>query len=395
MSTEKTEKIKIARYLAIEKRPYLAAAILTMHIVKNNDCPTLGVSKKWVMYYNEDFIDTLEINQLAGIIIHEVSHLLREHCIRAEEFGIDEKTHDVSNVAMDCEINDDLIEEKILKEDGSFPFCTPVKYGFEDNMTWEYYYKMLFKTGQVQQCPCHGNGSGSDGIAKEWEDAEGNGIDKAEQDLAKKLTAIDIQKHVAQIGTVAGQWQRWADEYLSPPKINWRQQLAMSLKSSTIYVSGNTDYSYSRPSRRRIPKVVLPSMRSPQPKIGVVVDTSGSIDQGMLTVAVNELKAILATMSIPTVRVMSCDCEVQSDQVVSSLTTLELAGGGGTDMGVALHEFDKNRNKRPDIVVVFTDGYTPWPSEKPSFDTIVGLLSNGDEHCGVPEWAKVVKICDE
>ena len=223
----------------------------------------------------------------------------------------------------------------------------------------------------------------------------GNGIEKAEQDLAKKLTAIDIQKHVAQIGNVAGQWSRWAEEYLSPPKINWRQQLAMSLKSSTIYVSGNTDYSYSKPSRRRIPKVILPSMRSPQPKIGVVVDTSDSIDQNMLTVVVNELKGILATMSIPTVRVMSCDCEVQSDQVVSSLTTLELNGGGGTDMGVALQEFDKNRNKRPDIVIVFTDGYTPWPSEKPSFDTIVGLLSNGDEHCGVPEWAKVIKICDE
>jgi predicted metal-dependent peptidase len=64
-------------------------------------------------------------------------------------------------------------------------------------------------------------------------------------------------------------------------------------------------------------------------------------------------------------------------------------------MGVALREFDKNRNKRPDIVVVFTDGYTPWPSEKPSFDTIVGLLSEGDKQCGVPEWAKVVRICEE
>ena len=52
---------------------------------------------------------------------------------------------------------------------------------------------------------------------------------------------------------------------------------------------------------------------------------------------------------------------------------LEPKGGGGTDMRVPLkyaEQFD------PKVVVLFTDGYTPWPKEEPPYPLIVCCTTN-------------------
>ena len=43
---------------------------------------------------------------------------------------------------------------------------------------------------------------------------------------------------------------------------------------------------------------------------------------------------------------------------------VELLGGGGTDMGAGLAKAAELR-PRPDLIIVLTDGYTPWPSAPP------------------------------
>jgi len=43
-----------------------------------------------------------------------------------------------------------------------------------------------------------------------------------------------------------------------------------------------------------------------------------------------------------------------------------------------------------DLVVVLTDGYTPWPEVPPRARVVVGLL--GDRPIEPPPWAKVVRI---
>jgi hypothetical protein len=45
---------------------------------------------------------------------------------------------------------------------------------------------------------------------------------------------------------------------------------------------------------------------------------------------------------------------------------------------------------RPDLIVVLTDGHTPWPGEPPrGIRVIVGLM---DESGTVPEWARAIVI---
>jgi len=78
-------------------------------------------------------------------------------------------------------------------------------------------------------------------------------------------------------------------------------------------------------------------------------------------------------------------------------------GGGGTDLRTGFVRALR-ATPRPDVVVVLTDGQTPWPSAEPACRTVVGLFprhrtarrwnENYPDHvpAGPPAWARVVDI---
>ncbi len=49
---------------------------------------------------------------------------------------------------------------------------------------------------------------------------------------------------------------------------------------------------------------------------------------------------------------------------------------------------------RPDLVVVITDGFTPWPTRRPSRPVIVALLPSMMSRPPTPSWARTVDIDD-
>lgn len=77
-------------------------------------------------------------------------------------------------------------------------------------------------------------------------------------------------------------------------------------------------------------------------------------------------------------------------QKVTSPRQVELLGGGGTDMGEGI-EAARRLRPPPSVVVVLTDGFTPWPSEPPKgVRVVVGLLRESPMR--TPAWARVVQI---
>jgi len=103
-----------------------------------------------------------------------------------------------------------------------------------------------------------------------------------------------------------------------------------------------------------------------------------------------EVKGLLRTMGFRDRRlvVLSCDSAVRSTQQVFSAEQVHLHGGGGTNMGEALEAAAKLR-PRPEVVVVLTDGVTPWPDGRPPFLTIVGMIGPGPPP---PSWARMVRV---
>jgi len=125
---------------------------MNVEIVPNNKKHfTAGIgtrNNKVYLYYSEDFISGLTHNQILGLLVHEMGHVVRGHFKRTTK----EFNPGLSNRAMDCLINEDIIVHgdnylpglKLdLPPGGSF---LPKKYKPKwEDLRWEELYYLLKK----------------------------------------------------------------------------------------------------------------------------------------------------------------------------------------------------------------------------------------------------------
>jgi predicted metal-dependent peptidase len=134
-----TLKLSYGRLAAGRRMPYFAGAVLSMvpREVPRGTLNTLGVTRRGVLLYDPDYIDTLTVPEMAADLLHEVSHLLRNHHDRCARIGADPK---LWNSAADAEINDDLVAAKLAFKP---PFVLPSQFEAEDGLMAEQYYVLL------------------------------------------------------------------------------------------------------------------------------------------------------------------------------------------------------------------------------------------------------------
>ena len=261
------------------------------------------------------------------------------------------------------------------------------------------------KSGDQAQTPAPGAGrcgSCATGQQEPWEegppDSSSPGTSRAEGEMIRREVARQIQEHSRTRGDVPGHWSRWAEEKLRP-RIDWRKELAAAVRHAVADVAGAVDYSYRKPSRRQGQvgngKVVLPALRRPVPSVAVVVDTSGSMDDTMLAQALAEVSGILKGMGQKEgVHVLSVDAQVHACRKVFRTGQVQLTGGGGTDMGKGLSAVAKLRPV-PQVAVVITDFYTPWPELPPKNVKVIGVALGSSNCTNAPQWIKVVRVGDK
>jgi predicted metal-dependent peptidase len=216
-------------------------------------------------------------------------------------------------------------------------------------------------------------------------------VRKEQQELLRQKVASDVLAQDPR--EVPSGLRRWAEER-ARSRVDWRGELSAELRRAVAAVAGASDYSYARPSRRAaaVPSVVLPSLRKPVAEVAVVCDTSGSVSAEMLGIALAEVDGVLRAIGTRHVRVLACDAAVQAVTRVRRSQDVVLIGGGDTDMGAGLAAAVDHR-PRPQIVVVLTDGWSPWPDEAPPrVTTIVGLLPDIGEPPAPPAWARTIRI---
>ena len=147
------------------------------------------------------------------------------------------------------------------------------------------------------------------------------GLPRWQAELLRRQIAQAVLAHSKQAGTMPAGLLRWAEELLTP-KVDWRRVLAALLRRAVAEVSGAVDYSYRRPSRRSSVAgaigdgtVVLPALRRPVPEVAVVCDTSGSMSDDMLAMALTEVDGLLKSLGLARqLRVLACDTAVAAAQ---------------------------------------------------------------------------------
>src|SRR5664279_1013627 len=338
MTRRELAEFRLARLVAGERMPYFMRALYAAQPLAAEGLGTFAVDRHWRLYVDPTLLigaDAWPKHEAAAVLLHEVGHLIRDHAGRADQLPRP-LLPVVWNYAADAEINDDLLAAGAPLPIG---VVTPEGLGLLPNDLAESYYVALIALAPTfpEDTGC-GSGSGSGPVAGELGDADlsgaAPGLVEAEGQMVRRLVARDVQDHIAAKGrgTVAAGLERWAEAELAAPTVPWTRLLRALVRRVVARFAGRTDYTYSRPSRRRVPGVVLPAMRAPRVGVAVVVDTSGSMSEVDLSAAMSEISGVLASSGIDreNVRVLSCDARAASASQVRSVRDIHLVGGGGT-----------------------------------------------------------------
>lgn len=371
------DKLFAARLQAARARPYLATALFALHTVESARVPTMAVDRHWRCYVSPGFVDRTPVEELAGVWVHEVSHLLRDHHGRGDRVarergltGAGERLR--MNIAADCEINDDAFGDGLVRPEGA---VHPESLRLPAGQLMEDYLRQFRLGPLTQDLSWLDRGSGADGLDREWDlgPKGAHGLSEQERDAVRFRVAQGI---TARPGTAPQGWQRWAEDAFHPPQ-RWRELLGAAVRSAASGPGVGEDYTYGRPSRRSasVPGAVLPSLRRRPPRVSVVIDTSGSVSDAELGSALLEVAAIARAVGgrRDLVSVLPCDAAAQFIHPLCRGEGIPLMGGGGTDLRTGFARALRARPK-PDVVVVLTDGQTPWPDTRPPCRTVVGLF---------------------
>ncbi|MFJ8578400.1 VWA-like domain-containing protein [Micromonospora sp. NPDC093277] len=398
------DKLFTARLHAARVRPYLATALFALHVVESRRVPTMAVDRHWRCYVSPSFVARTPVEELAGVWVHEVSHLLRDHHGRgdrvARERGLTGPGERLRmNIAADCEINDDVFGEGLVRPEGA---VDPASLRLPEGQLMEDYLRQFRLGPRTQHLAWLDCGSGADGLQREWDlGPDGaHALSPQERDAVRFRVAEGI---TGRPGNAPQSWRRWAEQAFHPPQ-PWRELLGAAVRSAVSAPGLGEDYTYGRPSRRSAgaPGVILPALRRRPPRVCVIIDTSGSVSDAELGSAVLEVAAISRAVGgrRDLVAVLPCDAAAQVVRPLCRAEDIPLVGGGGTDLRAGFARALRDR-PRPDVIVVLTDGQTPWPTSRPPSRTVVGLFPriagwNEDDPDYVPdsppEWARVVTI---
>ena len=458
MPAEKTPGYKLAlgRNLACQYMPYFRSAIFSMVVKEMPGLKTMGVTKDGVMYWDPEAVSRWTTEEVAAVILHEVSHLLRDHCERADMMGIpvtDRVGRMGWNIAADAEINDDL-EDAGVKLPGEA--IMPETLGMDRGLAAEQYYQNARKMAQDsadqaeqllkdamsgweitedgkvrnpetgEEVDPNGDDGDQDGEGSgegkkpgekgstcggaagnpmphenpDGTDADGDGKSEAQMNAVRKQVAKAVQEEAAKgRGRVPAGLSRWADTQLAPPKVDWRRKLSQCIRTACAFRPGAVDFKYDRPSRRQGAfgyrnAPVLPALRRPVPRVSVAIDTSGSMGKEELETAIQETNGILKSIGAE-VSMYICDARTEGRVRVRDVKDLKdhLLGGGGTDFRPVFEAVEKER-PRPEILIFITDGGGPAPDFCPPGLNVIWCLVG--QHREKPcDWGTFIEIDDE
>ncbi len=113
-------RLHLANSRILEKHPFYAVLLLQMKYSLDETCETAYTDGSRIAFC-PDFLDSLEDSELDFVLMHEVLHVVLEHCRRTKKKFIPE----LFNIACDIVVNSNIL----LSNDMDVRTITLHKYG--------------------------------------------------------------------------------------------------------------------------------------------------------------------------------------------------------------------------------------------------------------------------
>jgi predicted metal-dependent peptidase len=382
------------RLIACNQVPYMRAGIQSLIPFETEAVPTWTVTDRMVLLWNPTWTLTHSAPAIAGLFAHEYAHVLGKH---GERRGLREPK--LWNIACDLSINCMLLDAGMkLPEDGMFPDLLDVPHGLEPAE----YYELLLKNppddsksgGFGKTSEGCGSGAGNRHAAEDLVPPELAG-GRSETEVARINRAV-AETIKAFPGRLPGSLKMLANVATEPARVPWEAQLGRAVRGAAGLRAGAVYSTYAAASRRQggvgygSGRPVFTAMRAPIPRVSVALDTSGSMYGRELDVACREIGGLLRALSAD-IDYAACDTRVTVERRIKTIAELRanVVGGGGTDFRPFFDRIARTK-KRPDVLIVVTDGYGPAPQKAPGYAVIWLLIGR---HAAVPApWGKVIRV---
>ena len=373
MENREAERIRFlkAKFVAVD--PFFANLLNKLVVVPDELIPTAGTNGKYLKY-NPNFFDSLSDGEAVFVLAHEVMHCALLHHVR-----INNRDREVWNLACDYVVNYLLhLNNHHLTRDALLDSR------FYD-MSAEKIYDILMKEreqSQVEENAGGGFGGGNfrhesqgvDGTLKSLDTifspeesfgGETPGITSTpvEQEISWKQSIESMRKFFSSrtAGTGSQKFLLAFDKVFRP-SLDYKKLLNQFL---TKYIHKKTTWRHTR-RRLRSLGYVLPNKEREKDflKIGVVVDTSGSMTHEMISRINRDLEEIRLTF-MARMHFITVDYEVTDFRLIEPGEKFEFSyrGGGGTSYIPAFHRLDD-----VDVCLYYTDGFCDlFPTDHPRY----------------------------
>lgn len=330
------------------------------------------------LYVNPDFFESISLNKRAGVLKHEMQHVLNGHCLQGRRIA-EKGKHKTKNIAYDCAINQ-FIEREDLPEGAIYPDTLEKAIKKELNQDVilekmkesEYYYEFIRNIQEENKDKCQsgkgdgesGDGSGELGDLDTLDDHDmmesGAGSDEDyeyDEDLAKDMTRKMIEKATdltmaSSPGSVPSNIQEYLNLFKRKSEVNWKKELKKVVGTKKL----NKTRTYKRPNRRQPNRMELKGTKKDfASDVLVVMDSSGSVDSSNQVILLNEIKNICESVNAP-VTLIQVDTEAcEPEKITKNMKLFKRKKAGGTYLSPAL-EKAKERRVPYNTVVICTDG---------------------------------------
>lgn len=417
MSTQsQVDRLMNARCRLMTREPWYGHVAMNMIWIPSQ-MPWLPVSRRTMgvrivnggdvqcLYY-PDFVNSQSIEELFGVIQHEIEHIVRLHCVRTAH-----RNPEAANIVADMCVNGprnaprigykDPNTSKVILPLGGRLIFIPDDWPKDD--TFENYYDRLEKQERRKCCPNCGkpnrgpNGSQKGGKGQQGQEqqegggggdgkpeGQGNSVcptcgqedtgdysyggisgrsiddhstwnqsDVSEDEARQIVRDVVNQATEKSQGHVPGHLLE-AINNLGKPVVRWRELLRHYLGKHV----GNQRKTYSRRNRRRDWFGVPGVSHHAAANVCVIIDTSGSIGARELEQFFAEIDTIASRAKV---FVLQWDHAFQGYAKYrrGDWKKFEVHGRGGTDMAAPVQWLLDNR-QIADVQVMLTDGYTNW-----------------------------------
>jgi len=314
-----------------------------------------------MLLVNKEFFTSLSEHERVGLLMHEMLHLVMNHLTRGKE--LDNKT---ANIAMDIAINQYIPKDFHIKG-----MLFPELYNFTINKSFEYYYLELLKrkdpTNKSTLDDHSDWGKGLSEGTSNSEQSEGkdtNIIENNNPGISDEIASEIIERMVAKAvkqaeALLPGSTPMHVKTELQTSKVerskvNWKQRLRSYVGR---YLSNEYEGTRNKPNRR-LGFVATGKRRLESPKVLIAVDQSGSVNDVMISQFFEEMNWILKAIADKT-EIVFFDTEIAHKITLDKFKEIpKRYASGGTNFQTV---FDYANIKRPDLLIVFSDGEATMP----------------------------------